>query len=91
MLLAGIHGLCGTPVGKPSVRAGGAEWEMWPSEMGELELSTVIPRRQGCCCSWRPHADGGEALSKHSCAKSFPLQVQGLHKEQNGLFPSNSP
>lgn len=22
------------------MRAGGAEWEMWPSEMGELELST---------------------------------------------------
>lgn len=23
-----------------AVRAAGAEWEMWPSEMGELELST---------------------------------------------------
>lgn len=40
MLLAGIHGLCGVPVGKPPVGAGGAEWEMWPSKMGELEFST---------------------------------------------------
>lgn len=85
MLLAGIHGLCGVPVGKPSVRAGGAKWEMWPSEMGELELSTGD--RDAA-------AAGGPVLmvlSKHSCAKSFPLQVQGLHKEQRGLFPSNSP
>lgn len=39
-------------------------------------------------CWWRGSL---MVLSKHSCAKSFPLQVQGLHKEQRGFFPRNSP
>lgn len=41
MLLARIHGPCGVLVGKPSARAGGAEREMQPSEVGELELSAA--------------------------------------------------
>lgn len=76
MLLAGTHGLCEIPVGNPSGRAGGAEREMWPSEMGELEgkLDGLV---QAQLCQEFPSASAGVAL--------------WLHKEQRGLFPSNSP
>lgn len=59
-------------------------------------------RRVSWCCPWgtgmllQPAAPcqrrGSQpVLSKHSHAKSFPLQLQGLHEEQRGLFPSSSP
>lgn len=72
------------------MRAGGEEWEMWPSKMGELELSRVIHRSDRDAA-----AAGGPMLMEEKpnslvqaqLCQEFPSASAGVAQGAKRTFP----